>query len=700
MPTTITYNNDTIQIRPDTEKDIFVRCCNQCNSGMNKGYLLNDSMTLCSKSCLQEHWNLDDNHIDSHIDEATEEDYLYFTEWEELVEFDDYEWYTKDGKQGDIKSLIPVLFTKSLSGDNDSFDVGFSLLKLLAENNSNFNFPLASTTNKDLTLSNIRSALKSLSSKETFVDDIIKLKLKRKQEKEEFFIWNADNELMPLGSFTTIDNALSDVPNMDMDYNFILNNDSLLNIVEEAKSIIEITNPNAWYALSYDGELNKLGVYDSISNAQNDNPDDILFYMNTEGLSDFITQYPVHNPSTIKTPITASVSNSFIPSDDGKPYEVELRDNTDLVKSEYYDTIHEANHRAGWVNKQKNFDWNDIVEYDFGSEQYFAFTSEGIQDLGYFYNGSRIEFDNKGNKINITTEEIADYKFGDENWSFISRESEARQQRDDLNIIKSIDDAPFVGLDSNGKIHPIHSDTYSDAVSEFENICNENGSTYVEIVPILDSFYWLKSLNSMMPNSPLYATPNQFGLDFNITELNPTLASQWIATINDRPHPKRIHTLTYSDTFEVVDDESGQISKIDISFIDDFEVGVNATTEDVYDKLLHFLEDTVINGDLTPFTFTPDNRAEIYDVFLEYLQDTVNTQDITAFSCSNVIHVNENPHFIVNEDFTLSYVENDDVACEEHDHGWFDTNNNVPTLLSALKKLHKTNKNKINHLPF
>lgn len=699
MSSNIELTKNSIIYDPEMEFDFHARSCEQCNSGMNTGCVLNESTTLCSKKCLQEYWSIDDNNIDSHVDEALADDNLYWTEWDEINAFDNYTWYSKDGTEGDTKSLIPLLFKKSFKGDENAFNIAFSLLKFVAEKDSNFPFALASTSN--VNFSNILSALSSIPVKQKFIQDIINIKHSPNQGLEEFFIWTNDNIISSMGKYQSIDDALVEV--QEVEYNWVANDDALSKLHAQATSIIEPLNPNTWYALSMDGEIYKLGTYDSMDDAQEDNGfgDDIVYYMNTDGLNDFIIQYPFHKPKEPEHAIGASLNTGFNLTETSKQFEVELRDETDLVKSEFYDTIHEANHRIGWVNKQNIFDWNDIEDYDFGPEQYISYTSDGIQDLGYFIKGNRVEFDNKGNKMSISTDDVANEKFGDDNWSFISSESEARQQKHDLTVITNEDKAHYVGLDGNGKMHPIHTEDYTGSINEFEKICKDNNTTYVEVVRFADSYSWLESLNALFPTPPQYQIPSQFGLDFNITELNPTLTSQWISQIKHRPQPKRIHSLSFSDSWDIVDEESGQTSKFDISFNDDFEVGINATTEDVYDKLLHFLEDTVINGDLTPFTFTPDNNSTgIYDIFLEYLQDTVNNQDLTAFNCQNIKIFDENPHFIVNDDFTLSCVQNDDVACDEHAHGWFDTNNNVSTLLPALNKLHKTNKHKINHLPF
>jgi hypothetical protein len=165
-----------------------------------------------------------------------------------------------------------------------------------------------------------------------------------------------------------------------------------------------------------------------------------------------------------------------------------------------------------------------------------------------------------------------------------------------------------------------------------------------------------------------------------------------------------LHSVSFNDEWDIVDEVDGKEYKVQVSFEDKIEVGINATTEDYYDKLLHFLETTVITRDLTAFDFTflssHKDNTDIYDIFLAELENMVNAQDLTAFEFNGIEVIDENPHFIVNKDFTLSCVTSSDIASEEHTHGWFDTDNNVHSLLPALKKHRKNTKIRINKLPF
>jgi endogenous inhibitor of DNA gyrase (YacG/DUF329 family) len=773
-------NLNSFKIDPATETQIYTRSCTQCSSGMNSGFLLDDSSPFCSKKCVQKYWNIDDNNIDSHIDSAIEDDGLYWTEWEELDISADIEWFAKDGTKGDIKSLTPILFQKSLQDEDGAFDTALSLLKTISTNDSTFPFSLASTNSENITFSNIIASLGSLPYKDTFVKDILKLHSnKPKSNPEEFYLWAVDNTIVPMGKFNSTSDALMEVG--DVPTNWVATENDLNLMKEEALSVIENNEENMWYALYLNGDIDRLGIYQSFDQANENHPDDIIYYMNTESLNDFMIQLPIHKLPFKAPSIKASIREGFTVDAPSDKYEVEISDDEGKVISEFYNTKYEAEHRIGWITRQDTSSWDTIGNYDMGPTQQIALTADGFRSLGSFVAGSRIDYDTKGEKVPVSDDEVADVMFGDSNWAFISSEYESKQQLsalqeiinndkfvlmdgqdpwlyegtnevmvfldadtalehaksedddfDENNIISyqnflseycegSIDkhwpelrvqadiisspDADYVALDTNGEMVPIYDvDSIEDAIKRMEAIYNDTGVSFVEIVPLDEAKLWAIDLESLLISSPEYKMEHPFGLDFDISELNPALTSQWITKINYRHPPKRLHSVSFNDEWDIVDEVDGKEYKVQVTFEDKIEVGINATTEDYYDKLLHFLETTVITRDLTAFDFTflssHKDNTDIYDIFLAELENMVNAQDLTAFEFNGIEVIDENPHFIVNKDFTLSCVTSSDIASEEHTHGWFDTDNNVHSLLPALKKHRKNTKIRINKLPF
>jgi len=706
------FNDTSWVIDPEKETQIFARSCAQCSSGLNKGYLLNDSDTFCSKECVKEYWNIDDNNIDSHISEAIDGDWLYWTEWEELDSLDDYVWYTKDGSEGDIESLIPVLFSKYLKGASEYFDDAVSLLSELTKSDSNVPLNIELTGDNDIDFSNIINTLSSLDFKPNYIKNIIDLKSTSEQLvdfPEDFFLWTADNIVVPVGVFNNVDDARNEVG--DVLHNWVANNESMIRLMKDAKNVIVDNEPDMWYGLSIDGSISKIGIYESLDAASDDNQDDIIYYMNTEALNDFIIQIPVHHAKA-KPSITASLNTGFKVDESDKRFEVEIKDDEGKLISEFFDTKYEADHRIGWIKKLDTSSWDDVGSYDMGPTKYIALTAHGFQSIGSFVEGQRSEYDENGNKIIIFPEDVADLEFGDGNWSFISPEYESRHQAETLKAIidtsietKTTSDlsngAEYVVFDTNGDMLPLYNTgTFAEALEYAEVVCAANASTFVEVVGIDHANdVWAKDLEGILA-PPEYKEEQPLGLDFYLSELTPEQIAQWIETIATAPKPKKVQDVSFLDEYDMVDEVDGREYKIKISFSDQIEVNVNSSTSDVYDKLIWILQDTVINKDLTAFDFfsskdftslsTHKDNTEIYDIFLEYLQDVVNTRDVTAFEFHEVKVVNENPHFIVNDDYTLSCVDNADVACEEHTHGWFDTEKNAVMALPALRKIKKS----------
>jgi hypothetical protein len=634
----------------ERETEVFARCCENCGKGMNKGYLLNDVSTICATKgtkCLQETWNIDDNNIDSHIGAAVDDGQLDFGYlWEELSPHDDYEWFDKDGKQGDIETLIPVLFSKHLAGDKEAMNAGIALLSIALTDDG-----ISIDMEPNMSLDNLVKNIKDLKSKPEYIKDIISMQNKftgdqmpktitaeLQTKKEPSYIKSVKNYEDTIASILRYD---------DYDESFILDTD------------LDLSNPLLMSKIK-----EEIGLWAQDQGIEIQQQDIILDEL---------------------------IGFDEISMGRDKEYEVKIKDDAGKIVSEFYSTKYEAEHRIGWITKQDTLSWDNVGNYDMGPELHLAYTSQGIQSLGYFIKGMRIEYDDKGNKMPISTEDVADDKFGDGNWSFIVSESEARQQRDNLTAIKEVDKAHYVALATNGvDFIPVHSPGYTDAVHEVEKICVDKSTDFAEVVTLEDALLWLDNLNAILASPPQYIQPSQFGLDFDISELNPALISQWITKINYRHPPKRLHHVSFNDEWDAIDDIDGKEHKVKVSFEDKIEVGINATTEDYYDELLHFLETTVITKDLTAFNFSSNgNNTDIYELFLEYLQDIVNAQDLTAFKFSGVEVINENPHFMVNRDFTLSCVTSSDIASEEHTHGWFDTDNSVHALLPALKRQEK-----------
>jgi len=262
--------------------------------------------------------------------------------------------------------------------------------------------------------------------------------------------------------------------------------------------VIENSEENMWYALYMNGDIDKLGIYQSLEQATDNHPDDIVYYMNTESLNDFLIQIPIHKPQA-KNSIKASINDGFSVDSPNDKIQVEIKDEDGYTHSEHYDTRYEAEHRIGWIEKLDSVYWDDIGNHDMGPELRLAYTSEGIQSLGYFTKGSRIEYDDKGNKMSISTEDVADANFGDGNWSFIVSESEARQQRDNLTAIKEVGKAYYVALATNGvDFIPVHSPGYTDAVHEVEKICVDKNMDFAEIATLEDALFWLDDLNKLL----------------------------------------------------------------------------------------------------------------------------------------------------------------------------------------------------------
>ena len=762
------FTQNNFIINPETEAQIFARSCTQCNSGMNAGYLLDDSSPFCSKKCVQNYWNINDNNIDSHIDDAIAEDQLYWTEWEEIGDFNDYEWFAKDGTQGDIETLIPVLFSKYLAGEADSFNDGVRLLSHLAQQDSDFPLEILLTGNNNADFNKIIEQLERQDHKSNYIKEIIKLKSLAVENKVvEYFVWTVENTIVSMGKFNSIDDALGEVEGVR--YNWVASKEDLTMLKADALSIIDQDEDEMWYALYMNGDIDKLGIYQSSKQANDNHPDDIICYMNTEDLNTFIAQIALYEPMAYRPSIKASINEGFRVDNVNKKIEIEIKDADGKVVSEFYDNKFEAEHRIGWIAKQDTSSWDDIGDYDMGPTQQIALTADGFRSMGSFIAGSRPEYDENGNKMIIFDEEVADMMFGDPNWAFISSEPESEQQLSSLQEIiandkfvimagqdpwlyegtnevmvfldaqtalehaknedtdfdendivsyqsflsehceGSIDKhwpelrvqadivssppADYVALDTNGEIVAVYdASSFADAIEKMKRIYKETGTSFVEIVPLDQAKQWATELESLLLLSPEYKMEQPFGLDFDISDLNPSQISQWITEINNSDQPEKLHDISFNDKYKILkplarDEANFDEYEVEVSFADQIGVPIHATMKDVYDKFLKFLEDTVINKDLTPFTFTPDdgNVVGMYTIFLAELEWMINYQDITAFEFKSVKVINENPHFIVNEDFTLKCVASADKAIEEHTHGWFDSDNNVQSLLAVLK---------------
>jgi hypothetical protein len=76
------------------EQKQFARKCDNCNKGMNEGYLVNDSEYYCSDECLHT------KHTEKEYKELYEDDNAYYTEWsDDDIDYDDEPIYETNEKK-------------------------------------------------------------------------------------------------------------------------------------------------------------------------------------------------------------------------------------------------------------------------------------------------------------------------------------------------------------------------------------------------------------------------------------------------------------------------------------------------------------------------------------------------------------------------------------------------------------------------
>jgi len=94
--------------------DFFARKCDGCGQGMNTGYLVTDGYTACSEKCCRKVVG-DENFNDAmkEWEEYGDSDYIYWTDWEDLVDatYGNDGYYNSKGKlieceEEDIKKIL------------------------------------------------------------------------------------------------------------------------------------------------------------------------------------------------------------------------------------------------------------------------------------------------------------------------------------------------------------------------------------------------------------------------------------------------------------------------------------------------------------------------------------------------------------------------------------------------------------------
>jgi hypothetical protein len=80
----------------------FARRCDVSNEGMNEGWVIGDGVMYIKSETEAEKWAIENGYAS--IEDALDEDAIYWTEWEEIE--DDDEWYESDYQDGRDAVLV------------------------------------------------------------------------------------------------------------------------------------------------------------------------------------------------------------------------------------------------------------------------------------------------------------------------------------------------------------------------------------------------------------------------------------------------------------------------------------------------------------------------------------------------------------------------------------------------------------------
>jgi hypothetical protein len=80
----------------------FARRCDVSNEGMNEGWVIGDGVMYIKSETEAEKWAIENGY--ANIEDALDEDAIYWTEWEEIE--DDDEWYESDHQDGRDAVLV------------------------------------------------------------------------------------------------------------------------------------------------------------------------------------------------------------------------------------------------------------------------------------------------------------------------------------------------------------------------------------------------------------------------------------------------------------------------------------------------------------------------------------------------------------------------------------------------------------------